>query len=298
MDYILKISFAVCVMLLSACGGKYMIKSFPSDARLYIKDIRTNEKKLVGNTPTQITEDPKLGEVFFLVMEKENYKPKEIMVKINQGESLAVSAKLDPLLPGDGGDQNLAQKKDQDKPQPGSPKKEDEPKDWQKEFEDIKLRVALLENTALFTKEALFSPRLAGGMPSPDRDRKESVISLVFEAQRAITNGKYDEALKVLDKSLQIDEYSTNSWLLKGSVKYLQKDYPGARVAWERTLKLDPYNKAAFRYLNSVYKILNVEPMQESAADLRSPASTLEINRRQPRIPISGAGAAVKTRKN
>lgn len=275
-----------------------MVKSFPADARLYIKDIRTNEKKLVGNTPTQITEDPKLGEVFFLVMEKENYKPKEIMVKINQGESLAVSARLDPLLPGDGGDQNLAQKKDPEKPQPGSPKKDDEPKDWQKEFEDIKLRIALLENTAVFTKEALFSSRLAGGMPSTDRDRKENVISLVFEAQRAITGGKYDEALKHLDKSLQIDEYSTNSWLLKGSVKYLQKDYTGARVAWERTLKLDPYNKAAFRYLNSVYKILKVEPMQENAADYRTPASTLEINRRQSKMPIPGSGADLKNKRN
>ncbi|MBL7543675.1 MAG: hypothetical protein JNL11_07650 [Bdellovibrionaceae bacterium] len=285
-------------MLLTGCGGKYMIKSFPADARLYIKDIRTNEKKLVGNTPTQITEDPKLGEVFFLVMEKENYKPKEIMVKINQGESLAVSARLDPLLPGDGGDQNLAQKKDPEKPQPGSPKKEDEPKDWQKEFEDIKLRIALLENTAVFTKEALFSPRLAGGMPSADRDRKETTISLVFEAQRAITAGKYDEALKHIDKSIQLDEYSTNSWLLKGSVKYLQKDFNGARIAWERTLKLDPYNKAAFRYLNSVYKILKVEPLQESAAEYRSPATTLEINRRQSRIPIPGSGAAAPRRGN
>jgi len=285
--------FGICLGL-SGCGGKYVIKSFPADARLYIKDIRTNEKRLIGNTPTQITEDPKLGEVFFLVMEKENYKPKEIMVKVNQGESLSVSARMDPLLPGDADGQNLAQKKDPEKPQPGSPKKDDEPKEWQKEFEDIKLRIALLENTALFTKEALFSPRLAGGQPSHDRDRKESVIGLVFDAQRAITSGKYDEALAQLDKALQSDEYSTNAWLLKGSVKYLQKDFPGARVAWERTLKLDPYNKAAFRYLNSVYKMLNVEPMKENASDLRTPASTLEINRRKTKLPITTSSGRIK----
>lgn len=279
---------------ISGCGGKYVIKSFPADARLYIKDIRTNEKRLIGNTPTQISEDPKLGEVFFLVMEKENYKPKEIMVKVNQGESLAVSARMDPLLPGDAGDQSLAQKKDPEKPQPGSPKKDEEPKEWQKEFEDIKLRVALLENTALFTKEALFSPRLAGGQPAHDRDRKESVIGLVFDAQRSITSGRYDEALGHLDKALQMDEFSTNSWLLKGSVKYLQKDFTGARVAWERTLKLDPYNKAAFRYLNSVYKILNVEPMKENASDLRTPASTLEINRRKTKLPINTTNGRIK----
>lgn len=269
-----------------SCGGRYVVKSFPADAKLYLKDLRTNEKKLIGNTPAQIPEDSKLGEVFFLVMEKENYKPKEIMVKVNEGESLSIAARLDPLIPGDGNDQGLAQqKKDDQKPQPGSPNKEKDPKEWQKELEDLKLRVALLENTASFTKEALFSPRLAGGMPMQDRDRKERVVSFVFEAQKSIMGGKYDEALNQVDKAIQIDDYSTNAWLLKGSIKYLKKDYQGARFAWERTLKLDPYNKVAFKYLNSVYKLLNVEPLAENGSDFRYPASTLEINQRQSKMP-------------
>ncbi|NUM57541.1 MAG: hypothetical protein HUU56_02865 [Bdellovibrionaceae bacterium] len=268
-------------MFLNACAGKYIVKSFPADAKLYLKDINTNEKKLIGNTPTQIEEDGKLGEVFFIVLEKDNYKPKEIMVKVNEGESLSISAKMDPLSPADLDNQNLAKKKDDDQKNQGSPNKEKEPKDWQKEFEDLRLRVALLENTSSFTKEALFSPRLSGGVSSQDRDRKERVIAHVFDAQKSIRLGRFDEALKSIDSALQLDEYSTNAWLLKGSASYLKKDYTGARNAWERTLKLDPYNKAAFRYLNSVYKLMNVQPLVETAADLREPASTLEIKKRQ-----------------
>lgn len=273
-----KLLLPLGILSLTACAGKYVVKSYPADAKLYVKDIRTNEKKLIGNTPTQIEGDGKLGEVFFIVLEKDNYKPKEIMVKVNEGESLSIAARLDPLSAQDIDNQNLAKKED-DKKQ-GSPNKEKEPTDWQKEFEDLRLRVALLENTSSFTKEALFSPRLSGGLPSQDRDRKERVIAHVFDAQKAIRAGKLDEAQREIDSAIQIDDYSTNAWLLKGSVSYLKKDYPTARSAWERTLKLDPYNKAAFRYLNSVYKLMNVQPLVETAADLREPASTLEIKKR------------------
>ncbi len=266
---------------LAACGGRYTVRSYPTDAKLYIRDLNSNEKRLVGNTPSQIAENKELGDVFYVVLEKENFKSKEIMVKVAQGESLSISATLDPLA-GDAAQSNLAQQDKKDSPQ-GSPKKDDEPKDWEKEIADMKLRIALLENTASFTRDALFSPRLAGGQPPQDRDRRESVVSLVFQAQQNILKGRHDEALATLDRAIQLDEFSTNAWTLKGSVKYLKKDYEGARVAWERTLKLDPHNKSVYKYLNNIYKILKVEALPEDPAALRYPASQIEIERRQRR---------------
>jgi hypothetical protein len=276
-----KILLSVFILGLFGCGGKYAIKSYPSDAKIYIKDLKSNEKKLIGNTPLQMAEDKKLGDVFFVVVEKENYRPKEIMLRVNEGESLTVAATLDPLVGGEGVDgQGLAKKdENKDKP-PGSPKKEDEPKDWQKEIADMKLRIALLENTTSFYKDALFSPRLLGGVPTSDRDRRENVVSLVFQAQQKVSQGKTDEALEKLDKALQLDEYSANAWMLKGSIKYLKKDYSGAKLAWEQTLKLDPYNKAVYKYLNTAYKMLNMEPLAEDPAALRYPASTVELSKR------------------
>jgi tetratricopeptide (TPR) repeat protein len=273
------LTYFTVLLLLSGCAGKYVVKSYPADAKLYMKDLRTSEKRLIGNTPTQIDEDPKLGEVFFLVLEKENYKTKEIMIKINEGESLSVAARLDPIIATDQSDGNANKKKEDDKPQ-GSPKQDQAPKDWQQEIADLKLRVALLENTASFTKDALFSSRLAGGLPANDRDRKENVVNYVFQAQKSIMKGSYEEALNQIDKALQLDDYSIHAWLLKGSAKYLKKDYPGAKVAWERTLKLDPYNKTAYSYLNNVYKLLKIEPMVDSPDQLRYPAAANEIDRR------------------
>ena len=207
------------IIVFSGCAGKYVVKSYPADAKLYLKDIRTNEKKLIGNTPANIEEDGKLGDVFFIVLEKDNYKPKEIMVKVNEGESLSIAARLDPLSASDIDSQNLAKKKDDEKP-PGSPNKEKEPKDWQKEFEDIRLRVALLENTSSFTKDALFSARLSGGLNPQDRDRKERVVAYVFDAQKSIRSGKLDEALKhSLDFCLK---EATN---YKNEEKQMKKDF-------------------------------------------------------------------------
>lgn len=265
---------------LSACGGKYTVKSYPADAKVYIRDIKNNEKKLIGNTPAQIKEDVKLGDVFFLVIEKENYKPKEIMMRVNEGESLAVSAVLDPLLNMDGADGKLAKGDEKDKPQPGSPKKDEPPKDWEKEIADMKLRIALLENTSSFYKDALFSPRLSGGQPSGERDRRENVVSLVFQAQQKIAQGRHDEALDKVNRAIQLDEFSTNAWMIKGSIQYLKKDYPGAKIAWEQTLKLDPYNKSVYKYLSTVYKMMNMEPLPEDPAALRYPSSNIEIEKR------------------
>lgn len=269
------------MIFLCGCSGKYMIKTYPADAKVYLKDFKTNEKKLVGQTPATINEDANAGDVFFLVLEKENYKPKEIMVKVNQGESLVVSATLDPLIGADADGNKMADadKKD-DKPQPGQPKKDDPPKDWEKEIMDMKLRIALLENTTSFYKDALFSPRLAGGPGPADRDRRENVTSLIFQAQQGISGGKPQEALAKIDRALQLDEFSSQAWMIKGSIKYLMKDFEGAKLAWEQSLKLDPYNKNLFKYLNTVYKLLNQEPMPEDPAALRFPASTIDLNRR------------------
>lgn len=271
--------------LFVGCAGKYAIRSYPTGAKVYIKDIQSQEKKLLGISPLSIQEESKLGDVFFLIFEKQNYHTKEVMIKVNEGESIAVSTRLDPLSDEEKRAQDIAENEKKDNPQqkPQDPNKKPEDKKMEEllaEVQELKLRVALLENTASFTKDALFSPRLAGSLPNTDRDRTERVVGYVFQGQQAIMKGQYAEALKEVDKALQIDEYSNNAWLLKGSIKYLQKDFEGAKVAWERTLKLDPYNKVAYQYLSDVYKRLNLPPLPKTGAEMRYPASTVEIEKR------------------
>lgn len=280
------IFLALWWLVLSSCAGKYSVKSYPNGAKVYIKDVQSQEKKLLGLAPIQIQEESKLGDVFFLVFEKQNYRTKEVMVKVNEGESLSVAARLDPLSDEEKKAEELAQnekKDDQQKPKPEDKDKKPEDKKLEEllaQLQELKLRVALLENTSSFYKDALFSPRLSGGMPTTERDRTDRVIGYVFQGQQLIVKGQYDKALFEIDKALQLDEFSNNAWLLKGSVKYLQKDFEGARVAWERCLKIDPYNKVALQYLSDVYQRLGIQPIPKTGSELRYPASNVEIDKR------------------
>lgn len=267
------------------CAGKYAIRSYPVGAKVYARDIQTQEKKLLGLSPLDITEENKLGDVFFLIFEKQNYREKEIMLKVNPGESLLISARLDPLTEAELAANSPENKNDENKPQPPKPEEKEQEldkklKEMLADINELKLRVALLENTASFTKDALFSPRLAGGSPASDRDRSDRVVGFVFEAQQSIMKNSYQEALKKLDEALKLDEYSNQAWLLKGSAHYLLKDYLNAKLSWERTLKLDPHNRVAYQYLSEVYKRLGIQDLPKSSADLRYPASQIEIERR------------------
>jgi tetratricopeptide (TPR) repeat protein len=271
------------------CSGKYLVKSYPAGAKVYLRDINSNEKRLVGLSPVQIKEESRLGDVFFLVFEKNNYKPKEVMIRVNEGESLSVAAQLDPLT-ADAAKEQAAAGGDQGKgePPPGQPPQGDkkEPKKIEELVEqvnELNLRVALLENTTSFYKDAMFSSRFQGGPANFDRDRNDKVIGYMFQAQQAIVNAKYDEALGLVDKAINIDEYVSNAWLLKGSIKYLQNDYTGAKDAWERCLKIDPHNKIAYRYLSATYKRLGYAELPNKPEELRYPASNVEIDKRNPK---------------
>lgn len=280
-----RLIFMMAGLFLAGCAGKYVVNTYPSGAKVYIKDIQTKDRKLVGLSPVQIQEESKLGDVFFLEIEKDNYQTKEVMVKVNAGESLTLSARLDPVNP-DRMDGNQMQAKNDDKKEPQQqPQKDDDKKkkDWEKEIEDLKLRVALLENTTNYQKEAIFSARFRGGPAGFDRDQGDRVVGVMFETQQAILKGNYQKANELVDKAIQMDEYSSHAWLLKGSIAYLKKDYEEARRAWERTLKIDPYNKPAYQYLSETYKRLGVKELPARGPEIRTPASQIEIEERKKR---------------
>jgi tetratricopeptide (TPR) repeat protein len=277
----MKLAGLMLLSLFCGCAGKYIVNTYPAGAKVYIKDIQTKDRKLVGLSPVQINEESKLGDVFFLELEKDNYQLKSVMVKVNAGESLTLSARLDPVNPDKlNGDNQLA-KNDEKKDQPQSKPPEEKKKDWQAEIDDLKLRVALLENTTSIQKDAIFSARFKGGPAGFDRDTNERMVGMMFDVQQAIMKGNYEKANELVDKSIQMDEYSSHAWLLKGSIAYLKKDYPEARRAWERTLKIDPYNKPAYQYLSETYKRLGLKEMPSKGPDTRYPASQIEIESRK-----------------
>jgi tetratricopeptide (TPR) repeat protein len=271
-------------LLVSGCATRYTVKTYPAGAQVYTRDLNSNEKKLVGVSPVEIEGEAKLGDVFFLVVEKQNYRPKEILVRASEGETLAISAKLDPMTQEEMENANKLAKKEDDKKEPQQPpqdpkKKKD--KDLEELIEELKLRVALLENTTSFYKDAMFSARFAGnGQAKFDRDRNDKVIDNMFQAQQAIAAKDFTRANKLIDDAIEKDEYLAQAWLLKGSLRYLQNDFQGAKAAWERCLKIDPYDKVAYNYLGRVYEKLGLPRLDRPAAALRYPASTVEIEKK------------------
>lgn len=271
----------------AGCATKYTVRTYPAGAQVYTRDLNSNEKKLVGVSPVEIAGEAKLGDVFFLVVEKQNYKPKEILVRASEGETLSISAKLDPMTLEEIDNANKLAKKEDDKKDPQQPpqdpkKKKD--KELEDLIEDLKLRIALLENTTSFYKDAMFSARFTGnGQAKFDRDRNDKVIENMFFAQQAITAKDFPRANKLIDDALEQDEYLAQAWLLKGSLRYLQNDFQGAKSAWERCLKIDPYDKVAYNYLGRVYEKLGLPKLDKPAAALRYPASVVDIEKKKPK---------------
>lgn len=267
----------------AGCSTRYLVKTYPAGAQVYTRDLTTNEKKLVGVSPVEIEGEAKLGDVFFVVIEKQNYKPKEILVRASEGETLAINAKLDPMSADELAAQTAAndKKKEDDKPPQQPP--QDPKKKMDELIEELKLRVALLENTTSFYKDAMFSSRFQGnGQAKFDRDRNDKLVENMFLAQQAITGKDYAKASKLIDDSIEQDEYLAQAWLLKGSLAYIQNDFKAAKNAWERCLKIDPYDKIAYNYLGKVYEKLGLQRLNRPAAALRYPASTVDIENKNP----------------
>jgi|GEM_PF-972056 len=264
-----------------ACSTHYLVKTYPAGAQVYTRDLTSNEKKLVGTTPVEIQGDAKLGDVFFVVVEKQNYKPKEILVRASEGETLAINAKLDPMTTDEINAANaLADKKKDDK-KPEQQPPQDPKKKMDDLMEELKMRVALLENTTSFYKDAMFSARFMGnGQAKFDRDRNDKIVDNMFQAQQAIASKDYPRANQLIDDALERDEYLSQAWLLKGSLRYLQNDFKGAKEAWERCLKIDPYDKIAYTYLGKVYEKLGMPKLDRPAAALRYPASLVDIEQK------------------
>jgi tetratricopeptide (TPR) repeat protein len=267
------------IFSLSSCSTHYSVKTYPAGAQVYTRDLQTNEKKLIGVSPADISGDAKLGDVFFVVVEKQNYKSKEILVHASEGETLTINARLDPMSGEELAANEVKKKEDDKKPEqpPQDPKKKKD-KDLEAMMEELKLRVALLENTTSFYKDAMFSSRFNGnGQAKFDRDRGDGIVQNMFDAQQAIAAKDFVKANKLIDDAIEKDEYLSQAWLLKGSLRYLQNDMKGAKLAWERCLKIDPYDKVAYSYLAKVYEKLGIARLDKPAAAFRYPASTLEI---------------------
>lgn len=275
-----KIIMLVLITILSiSCSNTLKIQSYPSNAKVYVKDIITNTKQLIGETPLNIKRTQDMSDVFFIAVEKDNFLPREILVKSAENESVFINAKLEPkeeqILAEQLGLQNSPLSPD------GNPNDRQKKVDEQeKQMEEMRTKIAMLTNTLDMYKDALFSQRYVGGDRFSTRDN-DKVVKLLFNAQQDIAKQKYDTALEKVNSALQQDEYLAQGFVIKGSIYYILKDLEKARANWERALQIDPYNSEVLKYLRKLYKRIGLP--QEKAINMaetlknggtRLPAST------------------------
>jgi len=276
----LKIKIALTLYILVSlysCANTVKINSYPNDAKVFVKDILTDTKTLLGQTPLNIKRTDQMSDVFFISIEKDDFLTRDILVKSNDNESIFIDAKLEPK------EEKLLAEQLGLQASPSSPsssendrkKKTDEQEQKLKELEK---RLALLDNTLDMYKNALFSQRYSGGERFTSRDN-DKVLKLLFDAQKDIMNKRYKNANNKIDKALQIDEYLSQAYVLKGSIDYIERNFSKARINWERALEIDPYNSEVLKYLRRLYKRLGIEETEveniaESFKKDRLPASS------------------------
>ena len=71
----------------AGCATKYTVRTYPAGAQVYTRDLNSNEKKLVGVSPVEIAGEA-TRDVFFLVVEKQNYKPKKFGARLRGGDPI------------------------------------------------------------------------------------------------------------------------------------------------------------------------------------------------------------------
>lgn len=261
----------VAALTTGGCATRYTVKSFPDGATVFVKDLVTQEKKLVGQTPLTLKKTKEMGDVFFFTLEKDNFTPKQVLMTPKDGENLTISIVLDPASDKD---KALADKGKEGEGKGQDPKNDDKKK-AEEAMKDLHMRIALLENTVSLQKDALFSGRYggSGGPASFDRGRTDEIVDHLFKSQQLVMAKKYPEAHQELDQALMLDEYLPQAYLIKGTIFYVNKNYDQAKIAWERCLKVDPYNAQAYNYLRLVDKKLGKAMPPERPSMLRAPAT-------------------------
>lgn len=263
----------IAALTVAGCAPRYTIRSYPNETSVYVKDLVTQEKKFVGKTPLTLKKTNEMGDVFMFAFEKDSFIPKSVIMNSKGSENMTVEVTLDPMQENKAVADNQTGngQGNQSQPSSGDGKKSKDAKE--DEVKDMSLRLALLENTIAMYKDALFSGRYGGGMAKFDRDHTDEIVDHLFAAQQQIMLKNYPKALEEIDQTLLIDEYVPQAHLIKGTVHYINQNFKEAKLAWERALKIDPYNAQAYQYLKLVNKKLGLAPPPDKPSMLRAPAS-------------------------
>ncbi|MCX6124324.1 MAG: hypothetical protein NTV34_06185, partial [Proteobacteria bacterium] len=77
---------------------------------------------------------------------------------------------------------------------------------------------------------------------------------ITLQAERQIMQKQFDEAIKSAAAIKAMNENITAAWEIEGAAYFVKGELTKARVAWMRSLEIDPDNPDTVRMLKEVQK--------------------------------------------
>lgn len=85
-------------------------------------------------------------------------------------------------------------------------------------------------------------PKLGENKEAEETARLNLVMDQLFETQRLVKVGRYDDALSQLSRLQEKNPSLSAIFEMQGGVYYMQKDYPKALDSYEKAVRLNPSN--------------------------------------------------------
>ncbi|HID57470.1 TPA: tetratricopeptide repeat protein [Candidatus Poribacteria bacterium] len=84
------------------------------------------------------------------------------------------------------------------------------------------------------------------------KENRRKALQLYNMALELAKEGRLDEAIDALKRSLSHDPYHVNTYNLLGKVYIRKGEFRRAKSSWKSALKLDPLNSTAISCLNAL----------------------------------------------
>ncbi len=113
-----------------------------------------------------------------------------------------------------------------------------------------------------YITQSLYVPNASGSRIEFDTNLKpvnpgsfadmNKIVKLVLQAEREIMMKQVDEALKTASNIKAINDNIAMAWEIEGAAYFVKGDLAKAKVAWLRSLEIDPENPETTKMLSTI----------------------------------------------
>jgi tetratricopeptide (TPR) repeat protein len=113
-----------------------------------------------------------------------------------------------------------------------------------------------------FITQNLYVPNASGSRIEFDTNLKpinpgsfadmNKIVKLVLQAEREIMTKQVDEALKTAAAIKIMNDNIAAAWEIEGAANFVKGDLTKAKLAWQRSLEIDPENPETVKMLSTI----------------------------------------------